>query len=43
MLKCTWPKFEIFRARCARVLEKSLFSNEGAKINHLGNLKDASM
>jgi hypothetical protein len=32
MLKSTWPKFESFRARCARVLEKSLFSNKEAKI-----------
>jgi hypothetical protein len=32
MLKSTWPKFEIFRARYARVLEKSLFSNKEAKI-----------
>jgi hypothetical protein len=31
MLKSTWPKFENFRARYARVLEKSLFPNKGAK------------
>jgi hypothetical protein len=43
MLKSTWPKFKKIRARSARVLEKSLFSNKGAKINHLGNIKDASM
>jgi hypothetical protein len=32
MLKSIWSKFEIFGARCARVLEKSLFSNKEAKI-----------
>jgi hypothetical protein len=43
MLKSTWPKFEIFRARYDRVLEKSLFSNKGTRINHLRNLDDANM
>jgi hypothetical protein len=32
MLKSTWPKFENFRARYARVLENSLISNKEAKI-----------
>jgi hypothetical protein len=32
MIKSSWPKFEIFGVRCARVLEKSLFSNKEAKI-----------
>jgi hypothetical protein len=32
MLKSAWPRFEDFRARYARVLEKSLFSNKEAKI-----------
>jgi hypothetical protein len=43
MLKSTWPKFEIFRAIYSRVLEKSLFSNKGTRINHLRNLDDAIM
>jgi hypothetical protein len=43
MLKSTWPKFEIFRARYATVLEKPLFSNKGARINHLRNLDDANI
>jgi hypothetical protein len=31
MIKSSLPKFEIFGVRCARVLEKSLFSNKEAK------------
>jgi hypothetical protein len=32
ILKSSWPRFENFRARYARVLEKPLISNKGAKI-----------
>jgi hypothetical protein len=32
MLNITWPRFEDFRVRYPRVLEKPLFSNKGVKI-----------